>query len=109
MTITLAVVEGKDVVDIDVYIERISAAVLARRNPDFLIIARTDARNAAQFGGPDAGEDAFEEGVKRLKAAIAAGADMAFMESPRGREEAERLVKALAPAPVMINILPDVS
>lgn len=115
---------GKDVVDMETYLERIVAAVKARRNPDFLIIARTDARNAAQFGGGDAGEEAFEEGVKRyveyvwtlhmltrpwsrLKAALEAGADVGFMESPRTMEEGARLVKALAPHPVMINVLPN--
>jgi 2-methylisocitrate lyase-like PEP mutase family enzyme len=85
-----------------------AAAVAARRNPDFLIIARTDARNAIQFGGKDAGEQAFEEGIQRLKAAFAAGADMAFMESPRGKEECGRLVKALDGHLTMINVLPDV-
>jgi len=99
--------EGKDVVDIETYVERIAAAVKARRNPDFLIIARTDARNAVQFGGKDAGEHAFEEGIKRLKAALDAGADMAFMESPRGKDECARLVKALRGHMTMINVLPD--
>jgi len=99
--------EGKDVVNIDTYIERIVAAVRARSNPDFIIMARTDARNAVQFGGPNAGEHAFEEGVKRLKAALDAGADVAFMESPRGKDECARLVKALKGKPVMINVLPD--
>lgn len=56
---------GKDVVDMETYLERIVAAVKARQNPDFVIIARTDARNATQFGGPKAGEEAFQEGVKR--------------------------------------------
>lgn len=98
---------GKDVVDMETYLERIVAAVKARQNPDFVIIARTDARNAAQFGGPNAGEEAFQEGVKRLKAALAAGADVAFMESPRTMEEGKRLVQALAPHPVMINVLPN--
>jgi len=98
---------GKDVVDMETYLERIVAAVKARRNPDFIIIARTDARNATTFGGEKAGEEAFEEGVKRLKAAIAAGADVAFMESPRTKDEARRLVQALAPTPVMINVLPN--
>ncbi|RDX46711.1 carboxyphosphonoenolpyruvate mutase [Lentinus brumalis] len=98
---------GKDVVDMETYIERIVTAVKARQNPDFLIIARTDARNATMYGGEKAGEEAFQEGVKRLKAAVAAGADVAFMESPRTMEEAERLVKALAPHPVMINVLPN--
>lgn len=45
--------------------------------------------------------------ISRLKAAIAAGADVAFMESPRTMDEAARLVKALAPHPVMINVLPN--
>ncbi|RDX46709.1 Phosphoenolpyruvate/pyruvate domain-containing protein, partial [Lentinus brumalis] len=98
---------GKDVVDMETYLERIVAAVKARQNPDFLIIARTDARNATMYGGENAGEEAFQEGVKRLQAAVAAGADVAFMESPRTMEEAERLVKALAPHPVMINVLPN--
>ncbi|KAI0692940.1 carboxyphosphonoenolpyruvate mutase [Cytidiella melzeri] len=98
---------GKDVVDMETYLERIVAAVKARRNPEFVIIARTDARNATMYGGESAGEEAFEEGVKRLKAALKAGADVAFMESPRTRDECERLVKALHPHPVMINILPN--
>ncbi|KAJ3548518.1 hypothetical protein NM688_g5288 [Phlebia brevispora] len=115
---------GKDVVDMETYLERISAAVKARRNPDFVIIARTDVRNATIVGGENAGEQAFEEGVKRhvpqerlwchtdyqirrLKAALVAGADVAFMESPRTMDEAARLVKALTPHPVMINVLPN--
>lgn len=55
----------------ETYLERIVAAVKARQNPDFVIIARTDARNAAQFGGPNAGEEAFQEGVKRCVACSA--------------------------------------
>ena len=94
-------------IDIEIFTERITAAVKARRNPDFLIIARTDARNAAQFGGREVGEQAFE-GVKGLKAALEAGADCAFMESPRGKEACSRLVKALDGKPVLINVLPDV-
>lgn len=74
-----------------------------------MIIARTDARNAQSLGGRDAGRDAFNEGVRRLKAAVEAGADMAFMESPRTKEEMQILVKELAPHPVLINVLPDVS
>jgi 2-methylisocitrate lyase-like PEP mutase family enzyme len=100
--------KGKDVVDLDVYIERIRSAVEARRDPDFVIIARTDARQAKKFGGEKAGREAFEEGVRRLKAALEAGADMAFMESPRTEEECKILVTELAPKPVLINVLPHV-
>ena len=99
--------KGKDVVDLQVYLERIRSAVQARTNPDFVIIARTDARNAKSFGGDQASKEAFEEGVRRLKEAMAAGADMAFMESPRTKEEMRTLVKELAPHPVLINVLPD--
>jgi 2-methylisocitrate lyase-like PEP mutase family enzyme len=91
-----------------VYLERIRSAVQARTDPDFLIIARTDARNATSYGGDQASNEAFNEGVKRLKEAMAAGADMAFMESPRTKEEMRTLVKELAPHPVLINVLPDV-
>lgn len=101
--------KGKDVVDLQVYLERIRSAVEARIDPDFVIIARTDARQANTYGGEHAGRDAFNEGVKRLKAAIAAGADVAFMESPRTEEECATLVKELAPKPVLINVLPNVS
>jgi 2-methylisocitrate lyase-like PEP mutase family enzyme len=100
---------GKDVVDIQVYLERIRSAVEARVDPDFVIIARTDARQAKAFGGEHAGRAAFDEGVRRLKAALDAGADMAFMESPRTEEECAQLVKKLAPKPVLINVLPNVS
>ena len=100
---------GKTVVSMAEYVERIRSAVEARRDPDFVIVARTDARQAADFGGPSAGRPAFEEGVRRLKAALDAGADMAFMESPRTEEECATLVKELAPKPVLINVLPHVS
>jgi 2-methylisocitrate lyase-like PEP mutase family enzyme len=98
---------GKNVEPIEVYLERIHAAVSARSSPDFLIIARTDARNATNFGGENADEEAFQEGVKRLQEALKAGADMAFMESPRTIEECKELVKACAPKPVLLNILPN--
>jgi 2-methylisocitrate lyase-like PEP mutase family enzyme len=77
-------------------------------NPDFVIIARTDARNAKSFGGDKAEAEAVWGGLKRLKEAMAAGADVAFMESPRTKEEMSELVRELAPHPVMINVLPDV-
>ena len=101
--------KGKDIVGLQVYLERVRSAVEAKRDPNFMIIARTDARQSKSLGGREAGEEAFQEGVKRLKAALDAGADMAFMESPRTREECMALVKECAPKPVLINILPHVS
>ncbi|KAK4102446.1 Phosphoenolpyruvate/pyruvate domain-containing protein [Parathielavia hyrcaniae] len=98
---------GKDVVDLQVFLERVRSAVEARTNPDFVIIARTDARNAKSLGGDGASTGAFREGVRRLREAMAAGADMAFMGSPRTKDEMRELVRELAPHPVMINVLPD--
>jgi len=98
---------GKDVVELEEYVERIKSAVEARSDPDFVIIARTDARQAKKFGGPKAGREAFESGVERLKAAVEAGADMAFMESPRTEDECATLVKEMGSTPVLINVLPN--
>ena len=100
--------KGKDVVEVDVFLERIRSAVQARQDPDFVIIARTDARQAEAYGGASAGRHAFDEGVMRLRAALDAGADMAFMESPRTEEECATLVRELAGRPVLINVLPHV-
>ncbi|KAH1384592.1 hypothetical protein KXV51_009695 [Aspergillus fumigatus] len=99
--------QGKDVVALEVFIERIRSAVEARQDPDFVIIARTDARQAKKFGGPHAGSEAFHEGIKRLKAAVAAGADMVFMGSPRTEDECRTLVKEMGDVPVPINVLPN--
>ena len=69
--------EGKEIVSREDYLAKIRAAVAARSNQDFTIIARTDARAVA----------GFEEAVARANAALAAGADMAFVEAPQTLEE----------------------
>lgn len=43
-----------------------------------------------------------------MKAALEAGADMAFMESPRTEEECATLVREMDGRPVLINVLPNV-
>lgn len=69
--------EGKDIIPLEQYLEKLRAAVKARRDPDFLIIARTDARAVA----------GFDEAVRRANAALEAGADMIFLEAPESAEE----------------------
>ena len=63
---------GKELVSIDAFTQRITAADQARERlgSDIIIIARTDALQTHDF----------DEAVRRLKAAIAAGADVAFLE-----------------------------
>ena len=69
--------DDKELISADDYIAKIRAAADARRDPNFVIIARTDAR--ASLG--------FEESVRRCNAALAAGADVAFLEAPQSLEE----------------------
>src|SRR3982751_5570427 len=68
---------GKSLVDVEEMTERIKAAVAARRDPDFVIIARTDAR---------AVED-FDRTVARSHRYIEAGADAIFPEALQSAEE----------------------
>jgi 2-methylisocitrate lyase-like PEP mutase family enzyme len=86
--------ENKVVVPLENYLAKIRAAVSARRDPDFLIIARTDAR--AVLG--------FEEAVRRTNAALDAGADMAFVEAPESLEEVAA-VPRLVRGPCMLNMV----
>ena len=78
--------EDKELIPLDDYLAKIRAAADARRDPNFVIIARTDAR--ASLG--------FEEAVKRCNAALQAGADVAFLEAPQNMDE-------IAAAPREIN------
>src|SRR5215470_11879752 len=86
--------DNKAIVPLEEYLAKIRAVVAARRDPDFFIIARTDAR--AVLG--------FEEAVRRAKAAIAAGADMAFVEAPQTLEEVAA-VPRLVKGPCLLNVV----
>ena len=68
---------GKSLVDVEEMTEKIKAAVAARRDPDFMIIARTDAR---------AVED-FDRTVDRAQRYMEAGADAIFPEALQSAEE----------------------
>ncbi|KAF1966317.1 Phosphoenolpyruvate/pyruvate domain-containing protein [Bimuria novae-zelandiae CBS 107.79] len=90
--------KGKQLVDTDEFVSRIRAAVMARQQSggDIVIIARTDAL---------AGEG-YDEALKRLRAAISAGAEVAFLEGVTTREEAENLTRDLAPTSCLFNNVP---
>lgn len=85
--------EGIQVVDAPHAIRRISAAVEARQDPNFVIIARTDARAAI----------GLDEAIARGKAFRDAGADVIFPEALRGAEEYARYAEAVD-APLMVNL-----
>jgi methylisocitrate lyase len=68
---------GKSIIDLEEMVERIKAAVAVRHDPDFMIVARTDAR---------AVED-FDRTVDRAQNYLAAGADAIFPEALQSAEE----------------------
>lgn len=86
--------DGKEVVPRADFITKIRAAVAARRSADFVIIARTDAR--AVLG--------FDEAIARANEALAAGADMAFVEAAQTLEEVARIPRAVA-GPCLLNMV----
>ncbi len=84
---------GKTVVPREEFCARVAAAAAARRDPDFLIIARTDAR----------GVTTYDDAVERAHAYLKAGADAIFPEALKSREEFERFAKDV-PAPLLANM-----
>jgi 2-methylisocitrate lyase-like PEP mutase family enzyme len=86
--------DGKEIIPQGEFLSKIRAAVAARRDPDFLIIARTDSRAVA----------GFEEAIVRANAALAAGADMAFVEAVESTEELA-LVPQRVNGPCLLNVV----
>ena len=84
---------GKEVVSTAEMVDRIKAAVDARTDPDFVIMARTD---AAAVEGLDAAAD-------RAAAYVEAGADMVFPEAMRSLDD-YRKVKAAVKVPILANL-----
>ena len=87
--------DGKEIVPREAWLANIRAAVAARRDPDFLLIARTDARAVA----------GFDEAIARANAALDAGADMAFVEAVTSLEELALVPKRVR-GPCLLNIVP---
>lgn len=85
--------DGKDVVDEQTAVKRIRAAVQARRDPDFLIMARTDIR----------GVDGLQASLDRAKALVDAGADAIFAEAMADLTEFEAM-RAAVDVPILANM-----
>lgn len=85
---------GKDVISTEEAVSKIKAAVDARRDPDFLVMARTDA--AAVHG--------FEAAVERAQQFAEAGADILFVEAVTTAEEIRALPQRLA-TPQLMNMV----
>jgi 2-methylisocitrate lyase-like PEP mutase family enzyme len=86
--------ENKVIIPLEDYVAKIRVAVSAKRDRDFLIIARTDARAVS----------GFDEAIRRANASIEAGADMAFVEAPQSMEEVAQ-VPRLVRGPCLLNMV----
>ena len=86
--------DGKELVSREEFLAKIRAAVATRRDPDFVIIGRTDARGVA----------GLDEAVARANLALQAGADVAFVEGPESVEEVA-LVPRRVDGPCLLNVV----
>jgi methylisocitrate lyase len=84
---------GKQLIEPEAMAAKIRAAVAARKDPDFVIIARTDAR----------GVNGYEDAVARAKLYLQAGADAIFPEALESKEEFARFAKDV-PAVLLANL-----
>jgi 2,3-dimethylmalate lyase len=85
--------EGKQVVPAAEMAAKIEAAVAARRSPDFLIIARTDARAV----------EGLDAALRRARRYWEAGADVLFVEAPQSVSEIEAVAEEFPDAPLLFN------
>src|SRR5256885_12298615 len=84
---------GKTIVDLATMVGRIKAAVAARKDADFMIIARTDAR----------GVEGFDRAVQRAGEYLVAGADAIFPEALQSAEEFRNFATEIN-LPLMANM-----
>lgn len=86
--------EGKRLVAPEEMVLRLRAAVAARESPDFVIIARTDARAV----------EGLDAAIARMRRYLETGADVAFIEAPESEAELERIPREI-PGPHLANML----
>jgi methylisocitrate lyase len=84
---------GKSLVSTREMVGKVKAAVAARRDPQFVLIARTDARAA----------DGLEAAIERAQAYVEAGADLIFPEALQSRDEFARFAEAIK-GPLLANM-----
>lgn len=85
---------GKRIIEREEYVQKIRAAVDARGNRDFFIVARTDALAVA----------GMDEAVARIQAAREAGADASFIEAPGSVAQLAEIGRRV-PAPRVANMI----
>lgn len=87
--------EGKQIIPAEEMVKKIEAALYAREDNDFLLIARTDARSVK----------GLDEALRRARLYAEAGADMIFVESPQSIEELKTISNELSDLPLLVNMI----
>ena len=86
--------QGKEVIPQEEYTEKLGAAIDARENKDFIIVARTDSRATEGL------DKSIERGIQNKKT----GADAIFIEAPRSLDEMKKIGKEIK-APLVANMI----
>jgi 2-methylisocitrate lyase-like PEP mutase family enzyme len=89
--------DGKEIVPRSAAVAKIRAALSARTDSTFKIMARTDA----------IATDGIDEALRRGEAFLAAGADILFVEAARSEAELLRIAKTFAGTPLVANMVED--
>lgn len=86
--------DGKEVISLAEMAKKLEAALAARADPDFCIIARTDAR----------GVNGFDDAIKRGQAFAEIGVDAVFVEAPQSEEELAEIPRRVTSVPLLVNV-----
>jgi 2-methylisocitrate lyase-like PEP mutase family enzyme len=86
--------QGKQVIPVEEMCLKLKAALDARRDRDFIVIARTDARAV----------EGISAAIERVNRYAAVGADVCFIEAPESRQELERIPREVR-HPLLVNML----
>jgi 2-methylisocitrate lyase-like PEP mutase family enzyme len=86
--------DGKEVISLAEMEKKLEAALETRTDPDFCIIARTDAR----------GVHGFDDAIKRGRAFAELGVDAIFVEAPQSEEELGEIPRRIPNVPLLVNV-----
>jgi 2,3-dimethylmalate lyase len=86
---------GRRVIAAEDMVAKVKVAVASRADPNFLVIARTDARTS----------HGLDEALRRAEAYLKAGADVLFVESPETPEEMRKICETFKGVPLLANMV----
>jgi 2-methylisocitrate lyase-like PEP mutase family enzyme len=86
--------EGKEVISLAEMEQKLRAALATRTDPDFCIIARTDARAV----------NGFDDAIARGRAFARLGVDAIFIEAPQSEAELAEIPRGLRDVPLLVNV-----